>query len=162
VGVLSCYVRILSYTFTDKLIVLESDSRLEDGDNNLDNTHALRTLDGILAGHDVLDLDIQLTRFNRLADKPDNSENNNSGNDIGDSTCPRLTKRQRSASPRCKPNLHYTSAPPLPQEEVEHSIESADCSDLDESGDNNFLLKRQKLSDPPVGRNASSSRSRRS
>jgi hypothetical protein len=56
--VLSCYVRILAYTFTDELIVLESDSRLEDGDNNLDNTHALRTLDSMPAGHDALDLDI--------------------------------------------------------------------------------------------------------
>jgi hypothetical protein len=42
---------ILAHGGTDELIVLESDSRSEDGDDNLDTTCDLRTLDGGQLAH---------------------------------------------------------------------------------------------------------------
>lgn len=102
---------MLAHIFIDEPIVLESDSRPEDGDDNLDNTHALL---GEQLGHDVLDLDILPAPFNRSADKLEDGYNNDGDNDINNNTslCP--PKWQRSASPRCGPNLHHTSTSPPP------------------------------------------------
>jgi hypothetical protein len=149
---------MLAHSLIDEPIVLECDSRLEDVDDNLDTTHALRTLDSEQLGHDALDLDIVPTRFNRLADKLEDGHN-----DIDNNTSPHPAKRQRSASPRCEPNLPHASTPPLPHnEDVEGSTENAHGSDSDESGDDNFLSKRRKLSDPMGGRIALSRHNGRS
>jgi hypothetical protein len=56
---------MLAYTVVDEPIVLESDRRSEHGDDNLDDTHALRTADGEQLGHGALNLDILPAPFNR-------------------------------------------------------------------------------------------------
>jgi hypothetical protein len=99
---------------SDAPIVLESDSALEDGDNNL-NTPALRTLDSEQLGHDALDLNILPVPFNRSADRLENGDNDGGDNSINSNTFPHPAKRPRPASPRCELNLHSTSTPLLPQ-----------------------------------------------
>jgi hypothetical protein len=132
---------------------LESDSKSEDGDDNLDNTHALCTLDNDQPGHGAIDLEILPAPCNRLTDEPDDRENNI------DSTSPRPTKRQRSTSLGYEPN---TGTPPLlHSEDIKRSRENADGSDSDESGNDNVLPKRWKLSDYTGGRTALSSHNRR-
>jgi hypothetical protein len=130
----------------DAPIVLESDSVLEDGDKN-PNTHALRSLDTEQLGHDALDLDILSASFSHSADKLENSDSNSGDNSIDNNTLPHPAKRQRPASPRCEPNLHRISTPPLPQNgDMESSRKYTDSSDSDQSGDEILLSKRRKLS----------------
>jgi hypothetical protein len=142
---------------------LESDSRSEVGDDNLDNIHALRTLDGEQVGHDTLDLDILPAPCNRSADKLENGSNDGDSNGIDNTTFPYPAKRQRSTSPRREPNLPRTSIPPLlDNEDVERSTENIDDKDSDESGDDNFWSKRRKLSDSLGSRTTLSSQKEQS
>jgi hypothetical protein len=114
-------------------------------------------------GRDALDLDILPTPFNRSADKLKDGDNDDGGNDIDNNTSLYPAKRQRSASPRCELNLPHASTPPLPyNEDVEGSTKNADGSDSDESEDDNFLSKRQKISDSLGGSTALSSHDGRS
>jgi hypothetical protein len=99
---------MLAHSVTDEPIVLESDIRSEDGDDNFDTTHGLRTLDGDQPGHGALNLELLSTPFNPSADKAEYGDN-----DIDNNTSPRLAKRQRSASPRSELNLRHTSTSPL-------------------------------------------------
>jgi hypothetical protein len=127
---------------------LESDSKSENGDDNFDTTHALRTLDSEQPGHDALDWEILPTLFNRSADEPKDGDNDDGDNDIENSTSPRPAKRQRPASPRCEPNLRHIGTPPLLHNEDENgSREDLDGSDFDDSGDDDISSKRRKLSD---------------
>ena len=155
---------MLAHSIINEPIVLESDSRSEDVDDNLNTTHALCTLDSEQLGRDALDLDILPMPFNRSADKLEDSNNDDSSNDIDNNTSLYPVKRQRSASPRCELiNLPHASTPPLPyNEDVEGSTKNAYSSDSDESEDDNFLSKRQKISDSLGGRTALSSHDGRS
>jgi hypothetical protein len=130
---------------------LKSDSRSKDGDNNS------RILDGEQVGHATLDLAILPVPFKFSADKIQEGDNNDDESGIDSNTSPHPAKRQRSISPCSNPN---TDTPPLSHSEhVERGRGSSDGSDSGESGDDNNLPKRRKLSDPPGDRNALSSHS---
>lgn len=163
VGILTCYIQILAYIVTDEPIVLESDGRSEREGNKLDNTHALRTVDGEPLDHNALDLDIVPAPFNPSAQTLKYSGNDGDEDGINNNTSPRPTKRQRSTSPHCEPNLHHTNTTPPPHnEDVESSTENADGSDSAKSGEDKFLSKRRKLSDSLGGSTALNSHKVRS
>jgi hypothetical protein len=152
---------MLAHTVADEPIVLDSDSRSEHGDDNLDNTRPLRTVGGEQLDHDTLDLDILAAPFKCSADKLEDGDNDCGDNGIDNNMFSHPAKRQRFALPRCEPNLHHTSTLPLPHnEDMESSTENADGNDSDESGEDKFLLKRQKLSDSLDVRTALSSHNR--
>jgi hypothetical protein len=139
---------------------LESDGRSEHEGDNLDNTHALRTVDSEPLDYNALDLDIVPAAFNPSAQTLDYSDNDGDGDSIDNNTSSRPTKRQRSALPHCKPNLcHINTMPPPHNEDVERSTENADGSDSAKSGEDNFLSKRRKLSDSLGGSTALNSHS---
>ena len=150
---------MLAHTVIDKPIVLE---RLEDRDDNLDITNALYTVDGEKLSHDgALDLNILSMPFNPSAGKLE--DGGNDGGDIDNNTSPCPARRQKSASPRCEPDLRRTITSPLPHnQDVEISAEIADGSDSNDSGNDNFSSKRRKLSGSPGGRTTLSSDSGRS
>ena len=129
--------------------------------DNLDNTHALRTVDSEPRDHNALNLDILPAASNPSAKTLEYSDNDNDGDGDGidNNTSPRPTKRRRSASPRWEPNLRHTNTPLPHNEDIESSTENADSSHLAESGDDNFLSKRPKLSDSLVGSPALNSHS---
>lgn len=134
---------------------MESDGRSEHEGDNLDNTHALRTVDGEPLDHNALDLDIVPAAFSPSAQTLEYSDNDGDGDGIDNNTSPRPTKQQRSASPHCEPNLcHINTTPPPHNENVESSTENANSSDSAESGQDNFLSKRRKLSDSLGGSTA--------
>ena len=142
---------------------MESDGRFEHEGDNLDNTHALRTMDGEPLDHNALDLDIVLAASNPSAQTLEYSDNDRDGDGIDNNTSPRPTKRQRSASPYYAPNLCYINTTPPPHNEnVESSTENADGSDSADSGEDNLLSKRRKLSDSPGGSTALNGRNGRS
>jgi hypothetical protein len=67
---------MLAYTIADEPIILESDSRSEDRDDNF------RILDSKEVGHDALDLDILPVPFNFSAEKLQVGNNDDSDNSI--------------------------------------------------------------------------------
>lgn len=70
----------------DKPIVLDSDSRSEHRDDNLDNTYAFSTLDGEQPSHEALDLDILPATFIRSANRLEDGDTDNGDNGIDNST----------------------------------------------------------------------------
>jgi hypothetical protein len=102
---------MLANTLTHKPIVVDSDSRLEDRDDDLDNTHTLRTLDSEQLRHVALDLDISSSTFKRSVNKIEDGDNDNGKNGINSNVSPLGVKRQNPASPCCEPNLRHISTP---------------------------------------------------
>lgn len=90
---------------------MESDSRSENGDGNLDTTHDLRTLDGGQPGNKTLE--ILSAPFDRSADKPEDGDNDEHSNNTDGSIFLCSAKRQRSASLRSESNLRLTNTPSL-------------------------------------------------
>jgi hypothetical protein len=149
---------MLANTLTDKPIVVDSDSRLEDRDDNLDDTHTYRTFDSEQLRHSALDLDILPSPLKRSADKIQDSDNDNCENAINSNVSPRGAKRQNSASSSCESSLRHTSTPILAHDEdVEYSTKNADSKDADELRDDDFVSKRRKLSAALICRTSSSS-----
>lgn len=145
---LSCYTGILAHILIDKPIVVDSESRLEDRDDDLDHTRTLRTLDSEPLCHDALNLDILHSPFKRLADKIEDGDNDNGKNGMNSNVSRSVAKRQRPSSPRCEPDLRHTSTPSFPQhEDVESNAEKAAVGDADEPGEDDFLWKGPKHSD---------------
>lgn len=139
---------MLAHTFADEPIVLGSDDGPEDGDDDLNNTHAPIALDGEQLGHDTLDLDILPSPFSRSADVVEDSGSDDGDNDIDNNISPPGAKRQRSGSPRSEPDLHHTSTPPLPHHEHGESSSANACGTVfGESRGDRFLSKRRKFSD---------------
>ena len=140
---------MLAYTFTDKLIVLGSNDRPEDKDNNLNNTHAPIALDSEKLSNDALDLDILPSPFSRSANRVKDSDSDNSNNNINNNISSRSVKRQRSSSSCCEPNLHYTSTLPLlHHKDRESSTANACRTSSDESRGDRILLRQWKLQIP--------------
>jgi hypothetical protein len=149
---------MLANTLTDKPIVVDSDSRLEERDDDLDNTHTLRTLDSEQLRHVALDLDIASSPFKRSVDKIEDGDNDNGKNGINSNVSPLGVKRQNPASPCCEPNLRHISTPILSHNEaVEYSTKNADGKDANELRGDDFVPKRRKLSDALGGSTTSSS-----
>jgi hypothetical protein len=141
----------------DELITLDSNNGSEDN-VNLDTERAPRFLESRRLGSDVLDLDSLQPLPTRTANEHDDSDIS-----VDNTKPPRITKRQRSTSPRCDSILRRTSASPLTyNEDGKDSPENSNHSDSDESGEGGSWSKRRKVSAPPVCRTALNNRHKRS
>jgi hypothetical protein len=90
---------MLAHTVAGEPIVLDSDSSSEHGDDNLDNTHAIRTVGGEQLDHDTLDLDMLATPFNCSAEKVEDGDNDDGDNDIDNNMSPRPPALLRALPP---------------------------------------------------------------
>jgi hypothetical protein len=139
---------MLADAFTDEPIVLGSDDGPEDGDNDLDDTHAPIALDVEHLDHDALELDIPPSPFSHPADQVEDEGTDDGDKNIDKTIFPRGAKRQRSGSPRCEPNEDLTSTLVLPgRENGESSTVNACGTGSGDSAGDEFLSKRRKLSE---------------
>jgi hypothetical protein len=136
-------------SFLEKPIVLGSDDGPEDGHDDIDKGQAHIVMDdGEPLEHDVLDLDIPPSPLSTSADEAEDGGIDEADNEIGSNFAQRGAKRQRSRSPRCEPNPHYTSTPPLSHhEDGESNTANAYWTCSDNSTGDRFLSKRRKTSD---------------
>jgi hypothetical protein len=135
-------------SLTDKPIVVDSDSRLEDRDDDLDNVVTLRTLNSEQRCDVVLDFGIVPSPLTRSADEIEDNDSDNCEDAINSNVSPCGAERQNPASPYCEPNLRQTSTPILSHDEdVECSTKHADSKDGDELRNDDFVSKRRKLSE---------------
>src|SRR5690348_6433693 len=95
--------RIFTNNVTEKLIIVNSDDRSKDDDENLNAKPAPCTLDSKQANNNIFNLELPPILCYHTVNKRDNG--------ISDDKSILVSKQQRSASP-C-PTLHYTSMPPL-------------------------------------------------
>lgn len=95
-----------------------------------------------------MDLDIIHPPLSRLADRGEDDNSSDGGDGIEYNISPHGAKRWRFNSPRCESNLHHTSTLPLPyHEDWGSSAANACVTSSDDSGNDGFLSKRQKLLD---------------
>jgi hypothetical protein len=138
--------KIFINNIADEPIILDSDNRSEDGDDDLHTGPAPRTLDSGQPSRGTFNLETPHILSNRIVSERDNDHS------ISNDETTLIAKRQMSVSPLSTVR-HASMSPLLHNKDAKRSRENIDYSDPDELGDDDVWSKRQRLS-PLSGRTA--------